>query len=56
MSGEKTGDQTDSRSFEERVFARFDAIDARLQSREPLMEQDTDKPKSDWDRAINDIA
>ncbi|HVG39412.1 MAG TPA: hypothetical protein VM870_08995 [Pyrinomonadaceae bacterium] len=30
MSNEMTREPPDSRSFEERVFARFDAIDARL--------------------------
>jgi chromosome segregation ATPase len=30
MSEEKTKEQPDARSFEERVFARFDAIDARF--------------------------
>ena|SRR2546423_1814983 len=30
MSEEKTKEQPDTRSFEERVFARFDAIDARF--------------------------
>jgi len=56
MSEEKTREQTDPRSFEEQVFARFDAIDARLQSLETLMEQSTDKPKSEWNRALTDIA
>src|SRR5438270_13765806 len=30
MSEEKTQDLSDGRSFEERVFARFDALDARF--------------------------
>jgi chromosome segregation ATPase len=30
MSEERTWDLSDNRSFEERVFARFDAIDARF--------------------------
>jgi chromosome segregation ATPase len=34
MSEEQTQNLTDGRSFEERVFARFDAIDARLGSME----------------------
>ncbi|MFL6254323.1 MAG: hypothetical protein ACJ74T_04825 [Pyrinomonadaceae bacterium] len=34
MSEEQTQNLNDGRSFEERVFARFDAIDARLGSME----------------------
>ena len=34
MSDEPTREIPDSRSFEERVFARFDALDARLSSLE----------------------
>ncbi|MDQ3908074.1 MAG: hypothetical protein M3268_06985 [Acidobacteriota bacterium] len=30
MSDEKTQNLTDGRSFEERIFARFDALDARM--------------------------
>lgn len=30
MSDEKTQNLVDVRSFEERVFARFDALDARM--------------------------
>jgi chromosome segregation ATPase len=30
MSEDRTQDLTDERSFEERIFARFDALDARL--------------------------
>jgi chromosome segregation ATPase len=34
MSEEQTQNLTDGRSFEERVFARFDALDARFNSME----------------------
>ena len=34
MSEERTRDLPDNRSFEERVFARFDAMDARFDSME----------------------
>jgi chromosome segregation ATPase len=34
MSDNPTRDMPDSRSFEERVFARFDSLDARLSSLE----------------------
>ncbi len=35
---EKTAEQDDARSFEERVFARFDALDARFSSLEEKAE------------------
>jgi len=38
MSEEHTRDLPDSRSFEERVFARFDAIDARFDAMEARFE------------------
>ena len=38
MSEERTRDLPDSRSFEERVFARFDAIDARFDAMEARFE------------------
>ena len=33
MSEERTRDLPDNRSFEERVFARFDAMEARFEAR-----------------------
>jgi len=38
MSEERTKDLSDSRSFEERIFARFDAVDARLDKMEARFE------------------
>ncbi len=38
MSEERTRDLPDNRSFEERVFARFDAMDERLTAMETLFE------------------
>lgn len=38
MSEEKTQNITDGRSFEERVFARFDALDARLDNFDSRLE------------------
>ena len=38
MSKERTRNLPDNRSFEERVFARFDAMDARLASMETRFE------------------
>lgn len=53
MSDErKTQEKLDSRSFEERVFARFDALDARLQALE-AKQYDT---KPIWERALAEIA
>lgn len=34
MSDEKTQNLTDGRSFEERIYARFDALDARMERME----------------------
>ena len=58
MSEEKTEDISDSRSFEERVFARFDAIDARLSdldSRLQKLEQKSYDTKPIWERALAEI-
>jgi chromosome segregation ATPase len=38
MGEEKTQDLNDERSFEERVFARFDALDARMERMEKRLE------------------
>jgi chromosome segregation ATPase len=38
MSEEKTQDLNDERSFEERVFARFDSLDARMERMEKRLE------------------
>jgi hypothetical protein len=43
MSEECTRDLSDNRSFEERVFARFDAMEARFDKRFDAMEARFDK-------------
>jgi chromosome segregation ATPase len=62
MSEETTQNMPDGRSFEERVFARFDAIDARLQAfdgglqaLESQAEQRALETKPIWERALAEI-
>jgi tetrahydromethanopterin S-methyltransferase subunit G len=62
MSEETTQNIPDSRSFEERVFARFDAIDARLdniegrlQALESEAERRALETKPIWERALAEI-
>jgi hypothetical protein len=62
MSEEVTHNMPDNRSFEERVFARFDAIDARLQifdtrlqSLEDQAERRALETKPIWERALAEI-
>jgi chromosome segregation ATPase len=58
MSEETTGNMPDSRSFEERVFARFDAIDTRLSemdTRLSVLEQKAYDTKPIWERALSEI-
>src|SRR5260370_29968958 len=58
MSEEKTKDLDQSRSFEERVFARFDAIDSFLHSlndRIRILESKTYDTKPIWERALKEI-
>ena len=45
----------DGRSFEERVFARLDSIDARLQSLENQAERRALETKPIWERALAEI-
>jgi chromosome segregation ATPase len=45
----------DPRSFEERVFARFDALDARLQKLEAESERRAVETKPIWERALQEI-
>ncbi|MBC7931222.1 MAG: hypothetical protein H7Z38_11735, partial [Rubrivivax sp.] len=53
MSDENTtAEQPDARSFEERVFARFDAIDARLTKLEEAAERRAMETKPIWERAL----
>jgi len=56
MSEEKTQEQTDPRSFEERVFARFDAIDARLVALEERADERLRETKPIWEQALKEIA
>ena len=39
MSEERTKNLSDSRSFEERLFARFDAMESRLEARLDAIER-----------------
>ena len=55
MSDETTQNLPDGRPFEERVFARLDSIDARLQSLENQAERRALETKSIWERALAEI-
>ena len=58
MSEEKTKDLDQSRSFEDRVFARFDAIESFLRSlnaRVEVLESKTYDTKPIWERALKEI-
>ena len=62
MSEETTHDLPDRRSFEERVFARFDAVDAglrdlnvRVQRLESESERRAVETKPIWERALAEI-
>jgi chromosome segregation ATPase len=62
MSEENTQNLPDTRSFEERVFARFDAIDAglrdlnsRVERREAESERRGVETKPIWERALAEI-
>ncbi|MDT4897708.1 MAG: hypothetical protein QOH25_2785 [Acidobacteriota bacterium] len=55
MSKDVTQNMPDGRSFEERVFARFDAIDARLQTLEDQAERRALETKPIWERALAKI-
>lgn len=56
MSDENvTAEQTDARSFEERVFARFDSIDARLTKLEEAAERRAMETRPIWERALAEI-
>ncbi|HEX8888292.1 MAG TPA: hypothetical protein VF779_03905 [Pyrinomonadaceae bacterium] len=55
MNEEGTQNMPDGRSFEERVFARLDAIDARLQSLENQAERRALETKPIWERALAEI-
>jgi chromosome segregation ATPase len=65
VSDGQTQNLTDGRSFEERVFARFDALDARMSSMEArlydmdarlrALEQKSYDTKPIWERALAEI-
>jgi hypothetical protein len=58
MSEESTQNMSDARSFEERVFARFDAIDARLDEMDRRLlrlERNSFDTKPIWERALAEI-
>jgi chromosome segregation ATPase len=58
MSGEITQDFNGNRPFEERVFARFDAIDSFLRSldgRVQVLESRSHDTKPIWERALKQI-
>jgi DNA repair ATPase RecN len=55
MSEENTQNMPDGRSFEERVFARFDALDTRLQKLEAESERRAVETKPIWERALREI-
>ena len=55
MSEENTQNMPDGRSFEERVFARFDALDARLQVLEAQAERRAMETRPIWERALAEI-
>ncbi len=60
MSDEhKTQETPDGRSFEERVFARFDALDSRLNGMDERLQSLEAKrydTKPIWERALSEIA
>jgi hypothetical protein len=58
MSDETTQNINGSRSFEERVFARFDALDSTLRdldSRLQILEAKAYDTKPIWERALQEI-
>ena len=58
MNEERTRDLQDNRSFEERVFARFDRVDARLDGldiRVHALEAGALDTKPIWERALTEI-
>ena len=55
MSEETTQNKPGGRSFEERIFERLDAIDARLKSLEDHAERRALETKPIWERALAEI-
>jgi hypothetical protein len=52
MSEETTQHIPDGRSFEERVFARFDGLDARLTSLEEKVDQRLKETRPIWEQVL----
>jgi BMFP domain-containing protein YqiC len=58
MSEDKTAETKDSRSFEERVFARFDVVEGRLSNVEIRIGKLEDRQydtKPIWENALKEI-
>jgi chromosome segregation ATPase len=55
VSEDTTQNMPDGRSFEERVFARFDSLDARIQALESQAERRALETKPIWERALAEI-
>ncbi len=55
MSEEHTQGMNGGRSFEQRMFARFDAIDARLGALEEQAERRAVETRPIWERALAEI-
>ena len=52
MSEEKTREQSDARSFEERVFARFDALEGRMIALEEKMDRRLQETRPIWEAVL----
>jgi hypothetical protein len=55
MSEETTENISGTRSFEERILARLDSIDSRLQVLEEQSERRALETKPVWERALTEI-
>jgi chromosome segregation ATPase len=53
MSEESTQNMPDGRSFEERVFARFDALDARLTNLEEKVDARLHETRPIWEAVLS---
>jgi chromosome segregation ATPase len=53
MSEENTQNMPDERSFEERVFARFDALDARLSTLEERVDARLHETRPIWEAVLS---
>jgi chromosome segregation ATPase len=53
MSEETTQNMPDGRSFEERVFARFDALDARLTTLEERVDARLHETRPIWEAVLS---